>query len=57
MELVVIDVDIVIILPVNPGVNVVPSMVTVAAETPNSDGKVRLSGKYGDEPIKLIVHV
>jgi hypothetical protein len=57
MGLVVIFVDIVITFPVIPGVNVVPTMVTVAAETPISEGKVRVSGKYGDEPIKPIVHV
>lgn len=52
-----IFVDIVIIFPVITGVTGVPPIVTVAAEIPISDGKVRLSGKYGDEPIKLMVHV
>ena len=52
-----IDVDIVIMFPAIPGANVELPIVTVAAEIPISDGKVRVSGTYGDEPIKLIVHV
>lgn len=51
------DAYMVIMFRAIPGVNVVPPMVTVAAETPISEGKVRLSDKYGDEPIKPIVHV